>query len=90
LLNRLTEGRPDRVILFDSPPLLAASAGAVLASHAAVAVLVVRADQTSESALRDAAGLLKGAGQVQLLLNGVTYSSGRRFGSYYAKGGEGE
>ena len=90
LLNRLTEGRPDRVILFDSPPVLASSAGAVLASHAAVALLVVRADQTSESALRDAAGLLKGAGQVQLLLNGVTYSSGRRFGSYYAKGGEGE
>jgi exopolysaccharide/PEP-CTERM locus tyrosine autokinase len=91
LLNRLTEGRPDRVILFDSPPLLAASAGAVLASHAAVALLVVRADQTSENALRDAAGMLKGAGQVQLLLNGVTFSaSGRRFGSYYAKGGESE
>ncbi|HKT77613.1 MAG TPA: exopolysaccharide biosynthesis protein [Sphingobium sp.] len=87
LLGRLTEGRPDRVIIFDSPPLLAASAGAVLASHAAVALLVVRADRTSESALRDAAGMLKGAGQVQLLLNGVTFSaSGRRFGSYHAQG----
>lgn len=91
LLTRLTEGRPDRVIIFDSPPLLAASAGAVLASHAAIALLVVRADQTSESALRDAAGMLKGAGQVQLLLNGVTFSgTGRRFGSYYAKEGTGE
>jgi len=90
LLKRLGEGRSDRVILFDSPPLLAASAGAVLASHAAIALLVVRADQTSESALRDAAGMLKGAGQIQLLLNGVTFpASGRRFGSYYAKGGEG-
>lgn len=89
LLNRLTEGRPDRVILFNSPPLLAASAGAVLASHAAIALLVVRADQTSESALRDAAGMLKGAGQVQLLLNGVTFSgTGRRFGSYYATKGD--
>lgn len=87
LLRRLTEGRPDRIILFDSPPLLAASAGAVLASHAAVALLVVRADQTSESALRDAAGMLKAAGQVQLLLNGVTFSgTGRRFGSYYGQG----
>lgn len=89
LLQRLTEGRPDRIILFDSPPLLAASAGAVLASHAAIALLVVRADRTGESALRDAAGMLKGAGQVQLLLNGVTFSaSGRRFGSYYAKEGD--
>lgn len=90
LLGRLTEGRPDRIILFDSPPLLAASAAAVLASHAAIALLVVRADRTTESALRDAAGMLKSAGQVQLLLNGVTFAaSGRRFGSYYAKGGEG-
>ncbi|WP_150290281.1 exopolysaccharide biosynthesis protein [Sphingobium estronivorans] len=87
LLNRLTEGRPDRIILFDSPPLLAASPAAVLASHAAVALLVVRADSTTESALRDAASLLKGGPQVKLLLNGVRFSTGgRRFGSYYAKG----
>ncbi|WP_313807698.1 AAA family ATPase [Sphingobium sp.] len=86
LLNRLTEGRPDRIILFDSPPLLAASPAAVLASHAAVALLVVRADRTTESALRDAASLLKGASQVKLLLNGVRFSTGgRRFGSYHAQ-----
>lgn len=85
-LRRLTEGRPDRILIFDSPPLLAASPAAVLASHAAVALLVVRADKTSESALRDAVGLLKGGAQVQLLLNGVSFqASGRRFGSYYSK-----
>jgi hypothetical protein len=59
----------------------------VLASHAAIALLVVRADKTPESALRDAAGLLKGGAQVQLLINAVRFNSGgRRFGSYYAKG----
>ncbi|MEC3949914.1 AAA family ATPase [Sphingobium sp. HWE2-09] len=87
LLKRLTEGRPDRIVIFNSPPLLAASAAAVLASHAAIALLVVRADKTPESALRDAAGMLKGGAQVQLLLNAVRFQSGgRRFGSYYAKG----
>jgi exopolysaccharide/PEP-CTERM locus tyrosine autokinase len=87
LLARLTEGRPDRIIIFDSPPLLAASAAAVLASHAAIALLVVRADKTPESALRDAAGMLKGGVQVRLLLNAVRFrGGGRRFGSYYAKG----
>ncbi|MEJ7934808.1 AAA family ATPase [Sphingobium sp. AN558] len=87
LLSRLTEGRPDRIILFDSPPLLAASAAAVLAANVAIALLVVRADRTAESALRDAAGMLKGGAQVQLLLNGVTFSSSdRRFGTYYSKG----
>ncbi|WP_420144025.1 AAA family ATPase [Sphingobium sp.] len=87
LLNRLTEGRPDRIVIFDSPPLLAASPAAVLASHAAIALLVVRADRTSESALREAAAMLKGGAQIQLLLNAVRFGSGnRRFGSYYAKG----
>jgi exopolysaccharide/PEP-CTERM locus tyrosine autokinase len=87
LLDRLTAGRPDRIVIFDSPPLLAASPAAVLARHAAVALMVVRADVTAESALRDAVSMLKGGAQVQLLLNAVQFSaSGRRFGSYYAKG----
>jgi exopolysaccharide/PEP-CTERM locus tyrosine autokinase len=87
LLRRLTDGRPDRILIFDSPPLLAASPAAELASHAAIALLVVRADKTTESALRDAAGMLKGGAQVQLLLNAVRFrGGGRRFGSYYAKG----
>lgn len=78
---------PDRVLLFDSPPLLAASAASVLAAHVGQALLVVRADRTSESALRDAAAMLKGAAHVQLLLNGVKFSaSGRRFGTYYGQG----
>ncbi len=86
LLKRLTEGRPERIILFDSPPLLAASAAAVLASHAAIALLVVRADSTTESALREAAGMLKGGVQVRLLLNAVRFAAGsRRFGNYYSK-----
>jgi len=47
----------------------------------------VRADKTSESALREAAALLKGGAQVQLLLNAVRYTGGaRRFGSCYGKG----
>ncbi len=87
LLDRLTAGRPDRIVIFDSPPLLAASPAAVLARHAAIALMVVRADVTAESALRDAVSMLKGGAQVQLLLNAVQFSaSGRRFGSYYAKG----
>jgi len=88
LLRRLAEGRPERIILFDSPPLLAASAAAVLAGHAAISLLVVRADRTNENALREAAAMLKGGTQVQLLLNGVRFASGaRRFGGYYSKEG---
>jgi len=86
LIAALVAGRPERVLIFDSPPLLAASPAAALAGHVGQTVLVVRADRTTEGALRDAAGLLKECPHVQLLLNGVQFStSGRRFGSYYAR-----
>ncbi len=86
IIAALTEGRPERILIFDSPPLLAASPAAVLASHVGQTVLVVRADRTTEGALRDAAGLLKECPHVQLLLNGVKFStSGRQFGSYYGR-----
>lgn len=88
MIAALVAGRPERVVIFDSPPLLAASPAAVLAAHVGQTVLVVRADRTTETALRDAAGLLNGCADIQLLLNGVKFSaSGRRFGSYYGKEG---
>lgn len=87
VLARLTEGHPGRIVIFDSPPLLAASPAATLAQHVGHALMVVRADVTSERALRDALGLISGCNQIQLLLNGVKFSpSGRSFGSYYGYG----
>ncbi len=87
VLARLTEGHPGRIVIFDSPPLLAAAPAAGLARHGGHALLVVRADVTSERALKDALGLISDCNQIQLLLNGVKFSaSGRSFGSYYGYG----
>ena len=87
VLARLTDGHPGRIVIFDSPPLLAASPAATLAQYVGHALMVVRADVTSERALRDALGLIAGCNQIQLLLNGVRFSpSGRSFGSYYGYG----
>lgn len=83
LLERLREGRPNRVILFDSPPALASSAASALASHAGQVIMVVRADRTAESDLRDACALMSGCRDVRLLLNGATYTSGDKRYSYY-------
>lgn len=86
LIASLVAGRPNRVVIFDSPPLLAASVAPVLAAHVGQTLIVVRADTTTETALRDAAGLLGGCASISLLLNGVKFSaSGRRFGTYYGK-----
>lgn len=88
VLDRLTEGAPDRILIFDTPPALAASPAAELAKHVGQALLVVRADETSRAALEDAQQLLSACSDIKLLLNAARYSpSGRRFGSYYgAKG----
>ncbi|HKX23162.1 MAG TPA: AAA family ATPase [Rhizorhapis sp.] len=89
VFNALTAPYPNRILIFDSPPILAASPAAVLAGHVGQTVLVVRADETTETALRDAVGLLAACDNIQLLLNGVKFSpGGRRFGSYYGQGGK--
>jgi len=84
VLDRLTQGAPNRIVIFDSPPALAASPAAELAKYVGQAVVVARADQTGQGALEDAVSLLSACPNIQLLLNAVHFSpSGRRFGSYY-------
>ncbi len=88
ILDRLTLGAPNRIVIFDSPPALAASPAAELANYVGQAVLVARADKTGQGALEDAVKLLSACPNIQLLLNAVHFSpSGRRFGSYYGYGG---
>lgn len=87
VLDSLVFGAPNRIVIFDSPPALAASPAAELAKHAGQAVLVARADRTGQSALEDAVSLLAGCPNIRLLLNAVHFSpSGRRFGAYYGYG----
>ena len=83
IIERLS-AKPNRIILFDSPPALAASPASVLAYHVGQVLLVVRADKTAEAELRDAVLLLGGCEEIQLLLNGACFApNARRFGSYY-------
>jgi protein-tyrosine kinase len=83
ILERLAS-KPNRIVIFDSPPALAASPASVLAYHVGQVLLVVRADRTGEAELRDAVLLLGGCEEIQLLLNGARFApNSRRFGSYY-------
>ncbi len=88
VIDRLNQGAPNRFVIFDSPPALAASPAAELAKYVGQAVVVARADKTGQGALEDAVSLLSACPNIQLLLNAVQFSpSGRRFGSYYGYGG---
>jgi protein-tyrosine kinase len=87
IINQLTRNDPSRIIIFDSPPALAASPASVLALHVGQTLMVVHADVTTDSALRDALSLLNGCEHVQLLLNRTKFSpTGRKFGNYYGYG----
>ena len=87
VLDQLVRRNPNRILIFDSAPALAASPASVLALHVGQVLMVVRADQTSEPELKEALALLSGCGSIQLLLNGVRFAPrGRRFGYYYGYG----
>lgn len=86
VIAALLAADPKRLLIFDSPPALAATPASVLANHAGQVMLVVRADRTTEGDLREAVALLEGCEHIQLVLNAVSFApGGRRFGGYYGQ-----
>ena len=86
VLARLLSADTRRIVIFDSPPALAASPASVLALMVGQVMLVVRADRTPENELRAAVSLLDGCDHIQLVLNAVSFvPGGARFGSYYGQ-----
>lgn len=88
VVQRLLSANPRRLVIFDSPPVLAASPASVLAMLAGQVMMVVRADRTPESEVTAAVALLDACDHIQLVLNSVAFVPGsRRFG-YYGKYGK--
>ena len=81
----------DRLVLFDSPPILATSEASVLASHMGQIVMVVESDKTPKSALREALSRIEGTCDVvSIVLNkSATPTTGDYYG-YYGYGGYGK
>jgi len=59
-VNDIAKRYADRVILFDSPPVLARSEAMVLAQHVGQVVFVVEAERTSRTAMSEALGMIGG------------------------------
>lgn len=72
---------PDRIILFDSPPILATSEASVLATHMGQIVMVVEAERTSQEAVREALSHIQSCEVVNMLLNKSTPTPGADY--YY-------
>jgi len=69
LVNEIANRYPDRVIIFDSPPLLLTSESRVLASHMGQIVMVVEAQTTTQHAVTEALRQLEGCSNVNLIYN---------------------
>jgi len=83
LLQEMAERYHDRIIIFDSPPLLAASEASVLASQMGQIVMVVEAGKTSEAALKAALARIESSNVTGLLLNkGEGPGLGYHYGGY--------
>jgi len=84
LVADMAERYPDRIIIFDGPPLLASTEPVALAEHVGQVVMVVDAEKTSRSAVDSALDLLVTDQNVNLVLNKTTVGNRtEQFGSYY-------
>lgn len=69
LLQEMANRYHDRVIIFDSPPLLATTEARVLATHMGQIVMVVEAEKTTQDQLQEALNQIESCDVVGLLLN---------------------
>lgn len=69
LAQELSERYPDRIVIFDSPPLLAATQGEALASLVGQVVLVIEAESTPQSMVMTSINKLEFCDVVLLVLN---------------------
>ncbi|MDP2431408.1 MAG: XrtA-associated tyrosine autokinase [Pseudomonadota bacterium] len=82
---------PDRIIIFDSPPLLSTSEASVLATYMGQIVFVVEAERTPQDAITDALAHLADCEHIGLVLNKVASGGGGGdYGYGYGYGGYGE
>ncbi|QGZ43151.1 AAA family ATPase [Pseudoduganella flava] len=69
LVLEIADRYPDRIVIFDSPPLLLTSEAHVLASHMGQIVVVVESEKTTQHAVKEALRQLEGCSNVNLVYN---------------------
>ncbi len=80
LLRELGTRYPDRIIIFDSPPLLATTEARVLATHMGQIIMVVAADSTTQPTVNQALATIESCEIVLMMLNKARQTD---VGSYY-------
>lgn len=86
LLKNVANRYPDRIIIFDSPPLLLTTEARVLASHMGQIVMVVRAESTLQSDVQNALSAIHACPVKLLVLNQAKTASNSGYGYGYGYG----
>lgn len=69
LVMEIAHRYPDRIVIFDSPPLLLTSEARVLATHMGQIVVVVESETTTQHAVKESLSQLEGCANVNLIYN---------------------
>lgn len=85
LLDELAQRYNDRVVIFDSPPVLLTSEARVLAERMGQIVLIVEAERTAQQTLKHAINQFGTHTDISLIYNkDRTFSSNEYYGYYYS------
>jgi exopolysaccharide/PEP-CTERM locus tyrosine autokinase len=85
LLKEIAERYSDRIVIFDSPPLLLTSEARVLASQMGQIVLVVAAEKTPQQTVKEALRQIESCDVVNLIYNKASeFPGGEYYGYYYS------
>lgn len=84
LLRELASRYSDRIIIFDSPPLLATTEARVLATHMDQIIMVVAADTTTQHTLSQALATIESCEIVLMMLNKASRTDVGAYYGYYA------
>jgi exopolysaccharide/PEP-CTERM locus tyrosine autokinase len=86
LLDDLSTRYPDRIVIFDSPPLLVTTESRVLATHMGQIVIVVRAESTLQSDVKKAIATVEKCPVKSLVLNRAKTAAQGAYGYGYGYG----
>jgi protein-tyrosine kinase len=82
LLELITARYPDRVVIFDSPPLLVTTESRVLSSYMGQVILVVESGKTSHESVQEALATIGSSEVVGLVLNKARAAEQGYYGGY--------
>ena len=88
LLDDMARRYPDRIIVFDSPPLLLATESQALASHMGQVVMVVQAEKTPQTKVMQALSTIESCPVKLMLLNQARVTANAGYGYGYSYGPE--